>query len=44
MTTAARSVPVTRELARLVIQLAIAILGIVVVLPNLLALAAAAAR
>lgn len=44
MTTAARPVPVSRELARVVIQLALAVLGITVILPSLLALAAAAAR
>ena len=44
MTTAARSVPVSRELARIVIQLVLAVLGITIVLPSLLALAATAAR
>jgi hypothetical protein len=44
MTTAPRSVPVSRELGRVVIELTLAVLGITVVLPTLLALAAAGAR
>ena len=42
MTTATRPVPVSRELARIVVELIVAVLGITVVLPSLLALAAAA--
>ena len=44
MTTATRSVPVGRELARVGVLLTLAVLGITVVLPSLLALAAAAPR
>ena len=44
MTPAAGTVPLGQELARAFVLLALAVLGIGVVLPSLLALAAAAAR
>jgi hypothetical protein len=44
MTPAPRTIPLGREFARAVVLLALAALGIFVVLPSLLALAAAAGR